>query len=540
MKKNKIYILIIFIIALFTMMPMLTSEFCFGHDTEFHLTNIISLTEQIKNNFLNPSRIVGNIGLNFGYATNIFYSPIVHMVTSYLNVLINNPIISIKLIHLITLFISGLSMFFLSKRLSKSNEIGLVSSVIYMLFPYYTSDIYIREALSESFIFMFLPLILLSLYELFSEDGSIKRFYLLFIFGYVGGMLSHLTIMSYFTIIIFIYLIFNFKKTIKNLKHFIIASILIFGITSPFLVGLFEHKLLGSYNVFKEGVMVQGTWGNALNPLDYINVLKNFGNGEIKYFIDIITLILLIITLIKFKKLTNKWYNAVLVFGIIGFILSTKIFPWDIFPKSFRLIQFPWRFETFVSISVSLIAPICLVDFKDKKTSTIFIILSIFLLAQPNLRYAWNGDAKVDINNLNYYNGMGWQMEYLPVKTAENIDYFNNRNHDIIIKENEGSINIIKDDVPYLEFNVETDKNITIELPRTYYIGYKLIDSNNNEIDIYEGEYGFIEANLSSGTYILNYTGTSYYNIARIVSLISLILVIVVWRFYDKRNRTVL
>ena len=131
-------------------------------------------------------------------------------------------------------------------------------------------------------------------------------------------------------------------------------------------------------------------------------------------------------------------------------------------------------------------------------------------------------------------------MEYLPVKTAENIDYFNNRNHDIIIKENEGSINIIKDDVPYLEFNVETDKNITIELPRTYYIGYKLIDSNNNEIDIYEGEYGFIEANLSSGTYILNYTGTSYYNIARIVSLISLILVIVVWRFYDKRNRTVL
>lgn len=540
MKKNKIYILIIFIIALFTMMPMLTSEFCFGHDTEFHLTNIISLTEQIKNNFLNPSRIVGNIGLNFGYATNIFYSPIVHMVTSYLNVLINNPIISIKLIHLITLFISGLSMFFLSKRLSKSNEIGLVSSIIYMLFPYYTSDIYIREALSESFIFMFLPLILLSLYELFSEDGSIKRFYLLFIFGYVGGMLSHLTIMSYFTIIIFIYLIFNFKKTIKNLKHFIIASILIFGITSPFLVGLFEHKLLGSYNVFKEGVMVQGTWGNALNPLDYINVLKNFGNGEIKYFIDIITLILLIITLIKFKKLTNKWYNAVLVFGIIGFILSTKIFPWDIFPKSFRLIQFPWRFETFVSISVSLIAPICLVDFKDKKTSTIFIILSIFLLAQPNLRYAWNGDAKVDINNLNYYNCMGWQMEYLPVKTAENIDYFNNRNHDIIIKENEGSINIIKDDVPYLEFNVETDKNITIELPRTYYIGYKLIDSNNNEIDIYEGEYGFIEANLSSGTYILNYTGTSYYNIARIVSLISLILVIVVWRFYDKRNRTVL
>ncbi len=522
MKK---YVLIILAVAFITMLPLFTSDYKSSHDTKFHLTNIDSLTEQIKKDFFNPSKIVGNIGNDFGYGTNLFYPSLSHYVASYINVVIDNPVISVEIVYFISLFLSGISMFLLSKALSKNDHVGLISAIIYMLFPYHLSDIYIRDAIGESLLFVFLPLILLGLYELFNDNK--KKFYIFFVIGYVGGILSHLTMMTYFTILILIFLIFKYKKSIKYIKQFVTASIFILTITSPFLVALLQQRLLGNYNVFMEGVMVQGTWGNALNILKYIMIGDNWGTGETRFYIDLIVLILLFLTLKKYKQYNNKYYNCILIFGIISLILSSKLFPWDLLPKSFRIIQFPWRFVTFVSLSISILAPLCISKFNDKKMLSIILIIFMVLLAQPNLKQASN--EVIDISNIEQWYGMGWQREYLPVSAVENSDYFDNRNHDIIIKEGNANVEIINNDVPYLEFKVDND--LTVELPRIYYIGYTLLDENNNKISFYENEYGFIEVKLESGTYKLDFTGTKYDELAKIVSIISIIgFGVFVWR----------
>lgn len=507
------------------MLPLFTSDYKSSHDTKFHLTNIDSLTEQIKKDFFNPSKIVGNIGNDFGYGTNLFYPSLSHYVASYINVVIDNPVISVEIVYFISLFLSGISMFLLSKALSKNDHVGLISAIIYMLFPYHLSDIYIRDAIGESLLFIFLPLILLGLYELFNDNK--KKFYIFFVIGYVGGILSHLTMMTYFTILILIFLIFKYKKSIKYIKQFVTASIFILTITSPFLVALLQQRLLGNYNVFMEGVMVQGTWGNALNILKYIMIGDNWGTGETRFYIDLIVLILLFLTLKKYKQYNNKYYNCILIFGIISLILSSKLFPWDLLPKSFRIIQFPWRFVTFVSLSISILAPLCISKFNDKKMLSIILIIFMVLLAQPNLKQASN--EVIDISNIEQWYGMGWQREYLPVSAVENSDYFDNRNHDIIIKEGNANVEIINNDVPYLEFKVDND--LTVELPRIYYIGYTLLNENNDKVDFYENEYGFIEAKLESGTYKLDFTGTKYDQIAKFVSIISILgFGVFVWR----------
>lgn len=522
MKK---YILIILVVAFITMLPMFTSDYKSSHDTKFHLTNIDSLTAQIKNAFFNPSKVVGNIGNDFGYGTNLFYPPLSHYLAAYINTVINNPIISVEIIYFVSLFLSGISMFLLSKNLSKNDYIGLISAIIYMLFPYHLSDIYIRDAIGESLIFIFLPLIFLGLYELFHDNK--KNFYIFFVIGYIGGMLSHLVLMIYFTVLIFIFLIFKYKESIKYIKQFIIASIFILAIISPFLVSLFQQKLLGNYNVFVEDVMVQGTWGNALNPLKYIMIGDRWGTGETRFYIDLIVLILLFLTLKKYKQYNNKCYNYILIFGIISLVLSSTLFPWDILPKTLRIIQFPWRLVTFVSITVSVLAPLCISKFSDKNMLSIILIVFMVLLSQPNLKQATY--EVIDIDNLEYNFGLGYQKEYLPVNTANNLDYYDNRNHDIIIKEGEANIEIINNDIPYLEFKV--DNNVTVELPRLYYIGYTLLDENNKKINYYENSYGFIETKLESGTYKLDFTGTKYDELARIISIISILgFGVFVWR----------
>ena len=525
MRKDIKFLGVIILVGIITMLPMFLSSYKSSHDTKFHLANIVSLTEQIENNFFFPSKIVSNIGNDFGYGTALFYSPLAHYPTAYLNVIINNPTISLKIVHFLGLILSGVTMYLLAKTVSKNRFLGLLSAIIYMLFPYHLSNIYIRDSLDENFLFVFLPLIFLGLYELL--NNNYKKFYIYFIIGYVGGIFSHLIIMCYLTIIILILLLVNYKKFLKYLKQLLIAIFLILCLSSPFWICLLQQKLLGNYNLFVVDAMVQGTWGNGLNPFEYLAIFKNTSTGEIKYYIDLIVIILLFLTLKKYKNIKNDFYNIILLFGIISLLLSTILFPWDIFPKLFRLIQFPWRFTMFVTLCISLLAPLCLNNFKDKKIITLLLVIVLILFSQPNLKQATN--EEININNLEYWYGEGGKREYTPVNTINNLDYYNNRNYDIIVLEGNGDIELINNDIPYLEFSVVG--NVTVELPRLYYVGYTLIDEDNNLISIYENEKGFIETKLNDGTYRLNFTGTKYDKLASFASLISALgLILFVWR----------
>ncbi len=521
-KEHTKNICIIILIAIITLLPMFFSDYTNGHDTKFHIANIISYTQQIKSGYLIP-KILGNMAHGFGYATGVFYPPLAHLIASYFNVIINSPFVSIYLTYFIGLLTSGLSMYFLSIKISKNSSVGLVSSAIYMLFPYHICNIYIRDAQAESILFAFLPLIINGLYELFVLENT-KKFYILFISGYVLCMLSHLTLTVFFTVIILILLALNFKKTIKNIKPFLIASIFILLITSFFTVPLVLNKISTMYRVFEEGVMVQGTWGNGLSPKDYINVFVNYKDEKVKYFIDICSIIMLVITFINYKKYNNKFYNYVLIFGIISFVISTRLFPWDIFPKSFRIFQFPWRFVSFVSISVSLLSPLCLNYFLDNKVISYIICLVLVLLSQP-LLHSFSNEL-IDLNNIDYKIGEGWESEYLPSRVYNNLDYYNSRDH--LIKGADATI--ILDSVPKLKFSIDTTDYVTIELPRIYYKGYTLKDENGNFYNLSLNENGFIEANVGEGVYTLDYTTSKINNLYVIISLISLIgCVIFIW-----------
>ena len=508
MNKKKITnIAIITIVVLITLIPMFISDYTNGHDTKFHVATIISYTESIKSGYLIP-KILPSI-TSFGYGTGLFYPPLAHLISSYINLIIDNPLLSIKITYFISLLLSGLTMYFLSKKISKSDSIGLVSSVIYMLYSYHICNIYIRDALSEAMLFSFLPLIINGLYELFVMDDK-NKFFKLFIAGYSLSILSHTVLSLYFTLIIIVFLIINYKKTFKNIIPILTSSFFILLITLFYWLPLLEQRIMGSYRVFKDGVMVQGTWGNGLSIFTYFNLLVNLKDNSVKYYIDVLTLIMLVVSLINFKKYNTKFYKYILIFGIISMILSSKLFPWDIFPKCFRIMQFPWRFVTFVSISVSLISPLCMNLFKDQKVMS-YVICGILVLLSQALLHSFSNEV-IDIDNLDFKSGEGFQHEYFPNKLYDNYDHYENKSID--------DIEIISDSTPKLEFKVNTNSVTAIELPRIYYYGYTLKDENGKKYKLSESEYGFIEANLSSGIYTLDYTESNLYVIISLISVL--------------------
>ena len=108
----------------------------------------------------------------------------------------------------------------------------------------------------------------------------------------------------------------------------------------------------------------------------------------------------------------------------------------------------------------------------------------------------------------------------------KNIDYFNNRNNDIIIKSGTGEIIKTVDNVPDLTFEVNTSETIVIELPRIYYMGYQL-EENGQKIELTESDNGFLQATIQqSGTYTLTYEKTTIMKLANILNLGTVIVLV--------------
>lgn len=548
-KDNK-WILIIILVATLALIVYFISPYTNRHDTSFHLTNIIELKNRILDNgiFSSSNSIIGNIANNFGYGTRIFYPILAHLPTAILDILISDVTISIKIIHYITLILSGITMYYFTKKVTKNTNCGGVSAVIYMLSSYHLSEIYIRDAIGESLIFVFVPLIFLSIYNLFYDNS--KNFYILFILGFVGAILSHANMVLYLSFILAIFLLINYKKLFikENFIKLLIGTIITLLITSFFWMPMLEAKIYGNYVVFQEGSMATYINSNGLNPLSFIYPIITYG-CDITFSIDIVVIIMLLIVVYKYylnkKNSTieknivskeNKFIKTSVIVGIITMFMATFVFPWDILPISFRIIQFPWRMVTYSGFFISLIASLCVKNIKETKKIYVLIVLISLSSILPlvislgmNGKYIFNYDQDQDIMNLTL--GMGWQKEYLPENTLNNIEYFDNRNNEVInidnVLNNEDSDTVILvDNVPYLQFTIQEEG--TYELPRLYYLGYTLLDENGNVIEIWENENGFIECELLEGTYVLDYTGSNIYNISVIVSIAGILLAIII------------
>ena len=137
--------------------------------------------------------------------------------------------------------------------------------------------------------------------------------------------------------------------------------------------------------------------------------------------------------------------------------------------------------------------------------------------------------------------GMGAEKEYLPKNTYLNIDYFDTRDKEVHVIKGNAKIKTLEDDTPYLKFKVNTKKQVTVEIPRLYYLWYdiNLLDKNNNKInlDFYENEVGFIEFIIpKSGVVTVEYKKTFISTIANIISIISLLSLIIYLYILNKNK----
>jgi len=436
----------------------------------------------------------------------------------------------------------------------KDKYSSLASALMYICSPYFLSDVFKRLSLAEVMMFLFVPIVMISIYYMVNKNY--KKFFIYFVIGYVGMINSHLVLTVYFTFALaIVFLFYMIKKVLdkKSVLYFSIATILVLGLTATFSMPMLEHKILGDYTVFNTDSMTNLGWLKNtrlhLRKVFWINV-----NEDVLYHISPIVTILFIVSIFSYKKLNSeekKVYISVALFTVMSFFIGSILIDVSKIPKLLWSIQFYWRLMLFITFGLCILAGTGLLYFKSIKLKQIIICIIcivgildyVIIMNHRDYKTAYEYTSQ-EISK-KYFGTLGWQKEYLPISTVNNFKYLKIRSQEVeIIDGQVNELTIIENKTPTLKFKVELNEkqNVKLEIPRIFYFGYtiKIITDNREEqqIKYYENKNGFIEFELDkSGVVEVEYTGDIVNYIARGISIFSVIIFVVILLYFDNKEK---
>lgn len=457
-KSEKYFgILIILIASIFICIPLMSKNIDMTYDDGIqHIARIIGTYQSLKEG---ETAIMSNFCNGFGYSWNLFYSPLTAYIPLLFKIIGVSFATCIKLFMFVCVFLSGYFMYLFTKKITKNNNVAILSSIIYIFVPYRLTDMYIRNALAELASFVFLPLIFLALYNLFDDVESKnvlynnKKIYIPLIIGAAGLILTHTVITMYTAIFAIIYVLINLMKKapkeskIREIKILLISVLLILLITAFFWMPLLELKNSAQYEVFKEGRM-ERTEVLIAYKLDFYRLFFTKTTDYMIYETGIITLIALMLTPLAIKKIRQEKYYIMYVFmlisGIISSIMTLKIFPFEHMPSILKMIQFSFRLLEFSGFFFSFVAAINIgvLSKKLEKREIIILLVVIIIITMPFRSYlrtiqGYNEQRLIDTVPVTEQTGRVHagcaSFEYLPSKAFENRKYIETRSQNAIV-----------------------------------------------------------------------------------------------------------
>lgn len=559
MKKRIIIYIVIAVLSIIISMPLLRENFdIYRDDGVQHIARLMGTYQSIVEGQNFPI-IMSNFCNRFGYSWNLFYSPVTAYVPLVLHFLTHSFILDLKWFMILVTFLSGVTMYEFVYKVTKNRCSSLLSATIYILAPYRLTDMYIRMAVAELASFVFLPMVFQGTYTLFSDaEEDQKKIGGLLIIGAAGLILSHLVIAMYTAIIGFFYVLIHAKKLKDKaiLKKLIIIVLCILCVTSFFWAPLLEHKGKTQYEVFKQGRMERTDIliEKKLEGIDLIYTQK----GNMSFEIGFVTLIGLILTILAFHKVDERYqkiYIFSLITGLISILMTLKWFPFEKLPDILKMLQFSYRMLEFtiffLSFAVAVNYTIVIKNFCMRDVCILTLIA--FLLIVPLTKCLRYSEKAIDEKNLwpaiRVTNRTGRvhagcaTFEYLPSKAFEHLEYIKLRENKVYTLTGEAQIQDEYKNGTNMSFQLNQVQSGTIlELPYIYYLGYTVTlenETGKTTLETYESDNGFIAIRFNGtekGKIKVIYTGTNVMKGGMVVSILSLS-GIILYTYVCKRNK---
>lgn len=502
------------LVILVLLAPMVREGMWKGHDGSSHILRLHNTISALQTGQFPP--VINSAQENaFGYSWNLFYPPLsaylAAAATLGLETLgVSSPFTGMKLTWLTIIFAAAASMYFFLSHVFRSRFAASMGTILYITAPYFISCVYIRFALGEVMMFVFLPLLATGAYSVFYENGD--KNYLLTV-GTAGIILSNVPA-SFILLLCLIFFTLLHVKSLSNtriLRQLGVNIIFTSGIAAFFYVPLFEQWAHGNIVAFTnmtgaslESLQNQGVklWWLIL-PRKIVRMFFYYGFP-----------ILFCAGWLFLKTPQKRWTKIIALFCLLLSFAMSKWMPWAyVTPFFFNFvtyIQFPWRMLGVTIFLLSTLAAYNSEQFflRENRPRTLLITAVLCIIGTlfifPSGRYATIVRPETHT------------VDYLPSKSVPFKEKFAAMKAVPVISSGAAHIENLEKTGSTLSFLINHVQVQTIvEMPYFAYLGYSamLKTSKGAEmaLPLHESDKGLWSVTIPenvSGKVIMAYTGT--------------------------------
>lgn len=484
-----------------------------------------------------PPYWIGQLANNFGYPLFFFSYHLPWIIGILLLKVGFNIFNAIKILSAASYLLSGITMYFFVRALTKSRLSALLSAIVYLWLPYHFLIIFVGASMGIAFVFTFLPLILLG-FHLIKEQSKFGT--ILLALGVSGVILSHIMHLIFLLptiILFFLWEVSCTKERINFLKNTCVGLILGILISSFYLIPATyynqftrAHQETGFAEVYKRNFinfnqLIYSKWG-------YSPIINNAKDGENSFqlgFAQWIS-ILILVFLITLKKL-SKTYRSLSIYMLLAFLVNILLMldsskPIWAYLVKFATVDFPFRLLLPATFIASVSAGIVLVNINKKLQGLFFIFLIIVAL------YTNRNHINVNLYTnfpLSTYLSLETEKttntfnEYLPIKAD---DKLLNKPWNEILGENL-SASSVKQSTNRLSFDLDVSKEGSVSAGQFYFPGQTLyLDNKLMKYNVdKEGRISFI---VPQGIHKveIKYQQTPFIKISKILTLIGVLIIL--------------
>lgn len=392
--KRALVLLVGVVVVLLTILPLINSTFFQLHDVT-HVARLAEMHRALLDGQF-PVRWSQNFGYGYGMPLFNFYGPAPYYLAETFHWAGFSSLVSIKLLLVAIAVFSFVGMYLLSSRWFGRLG-GLVSAVMFTVFPYRALDIYVRGAFNEIFAVTLIPWIfyaMVRIRELKERKWIGVLALLLMVF-----LATHNLMTMMFLPIIYVFGWVLFVGSSHKKKYFLWFHLsLLLGVLAAafFLFPAYLEKgytqvdaLLGGYSNYKFHFLYvrqlfTGIWGYGGSILGLEDGLS-FSLGVVQFLLAGVGAAY---WFLRTRKTHRNIFPIffVLISGATLFMTTLKSqFIWDQIPL-FAYFQFPWRFLSVPAVTLPILAG-GVVYALNQRRRVLYTFIILVALCVVNLQY---------------------------------------------------------------------------------------------------------------------------------------------------------
>lgn len=566
LRKYSVPICGIFGIGFLCSLGLFTRYLTFAYDMVFHMNRIEGLKDGILSGML-PVRIQPTWNSGWGYAVSSMYGDITLVLPALMRICGFTLQTTWKTFIVVVNFLTAGISFYVFYEITKDKYKALFTALLYCLMPYRLACIYVRAAVGEFTVMLFLPLAVLGFWYAFGEKADQERYgkkLLAPVIGFTGMIQTHILTCEMSLLFIIFLCIIMIKEVMRRETLIYLFKIAIFTILiNLWFVVPFIRFSKEDLSVFQIEEMRDDfrTWGLSVAELfaPTASHANGFTFGENVSLASKCTFSLglawlgmtAVILLFLWNRKVEKEKAAFisLIFGGIAAFMATNLFPYHLMKehmvflsKILAKIQFPFRFLGMAGLFFAFALCFFLLGIqnvmKERYLSlvlTAIAVLTIYQGTDYQYQILYGGSciniySSAVLDTTNVVSG-----EYL--YQGSRVDITSERQ-----KVTGSGVQIQSVKRKYLNTSIQCtaqQSGAYLELPIFYYPGYEAVDAKGNSYQVSRSENNnCIRVKLPEefdGNINVSYKEPLYFRLCELVSFIAFIILIGDW-IWKKRK----